>query len=141
MRNDFWRVVATIAVWILLAGVSITALVASGSAGSNIDITAVALVPLIMGFFVTIPIWHGSGSSDDATVTTSSEKAKRGASDPDAKLRLLYELMDDDEREAFKATLKQRVLDDMTYDDGELATDAETLESLLDESVSRQYRR
>ena len=46
--------------------------------------------------------------------------------------------MDDDEREAFKEVLKQRVLADVGGpDDGELPYDAEALETLLNEQRQR----
>ena len=63
----------------------------------------------------------------------TSDKAKRQSGDT---LALLLELMDDEEREAFKETLKRRVLEDMGVDDGELPYAAETLESLLEEEHS-----
>jgi len=49
--------------------------------------------------------------------------------------------MDEDEREAFKETLKQRLLDDMSLnDDGELGYRT-TLEDLLDDDSLRRQRR
>jgi len=66
----------------------------------------------------------------------SPEKGKRGGqSRYDDKLTLLMDLMDEDEREAFKEALKQRVLDDGRYDDGELPYGSNTLESLMDEEI------
>ena len=58
----------------------------------------------------------------------TSDKAKRQSGDT---LALLLELMDDEEREAFKEALKQRTLDNIGYDDGELPYSNETLASLL----------
>jgi hypothetical protein len=64
------------------------------------------------------------------------EKTKRHRDD---KLALLLELMDDDERRAFKDALKQRVLDG--EGDGELPYDAELLEALeREQTASRRSR-
>lgn len=64
--------------------------------------------------------------------SVSTEKNKReGRSHHEDKLALLLDLMDEDERVAFKETLKQQVLDDAHYDDGELPYSGDSLESLL----------
>jgi len=67
-------------------------------------------------------------------------KAKRaGGSQQDGQLPLLLELMDDDERAAFKERLQQRLLDNLGDNEGELSKTGETLEALLaeDDSVGR----
>ncbi len=65
------------------------------------------------------------------------EKSKRGSDD---RLSTLLALMDEDERQAFKETLKQRMLDSLTQPaaDGELPYDSDTLETLLQEQSSRR---
>jgi hypothetical protein len=137
-----WKVVATITAWFLLAGISITALIVSGDARFSGDVTAIILVPLVIGLFVTMAIWlAGESDKHEAAAVTDYEKAKRQPGDANTKLRLLLELMDDDEREAFKETLKRRVLDDMTSGDGELLADAATLESLLSDQPAHLYRK
>ena len=68
--------------------------------------------------------------------TPGQEKAKRHADD---KLTLLLELMDEDERLAFKEALKRRVLE--SESDGELRYGAELLEALdQEEAASRRPR-
>jgi hypothetical protein len=58
------------------------------------------------------------------------EKQKRGSADH---LSLLLEMLDEDERAAFKETLKQRMLEQIgAPDEGELPADADTLAALLD---------
>jgi hypothetical protein len=138
--DTFWKMVTTITAWILLAGISITALIVSGDARFSGDVTAVTLMPLIIGFLVTLVVWVGGDSKGQAR-PADYEKAKRQPGDANTKLALLLELMDDDEREAFKETLKRRVLDDMTSGDGELLADAATLESLLSDQSAHQYHR
>ena len=64
------------------------------------------------------------------------EKAKR---QPDHKLTLLLELMDEDERVAFKEALKQQVLG--RGSDGELPYGAELLEALEQEQAAARRRR
>ena len=68
----------------------------------------------------------------------SPEKNKRQSGD---KLALLMELMDEDERAAFKSTLKQRLLDSADYADGELPYSGETLAALLNEERDASARR
>jgi hypothetical protein len=97
-------------------------------------------MPLIIGFLVTLVVWVGGDSKGQAP-PADYEKAKRQPGDTNTKLALLLELMDEDEREAFKETLKRRVLDDMTSGDGELLADAATLESLLSDQSAHQYHR
>src|SRR5690606_23422538 len=65
------------------------------------------------------------------------EKSKRGGDD---RLSTLLALMDEDERQAFKETLKQRMLDSLAQPaaDGELPYDSNTLEALLHEQPSRR---
>jgi hypothetical protein len=62
------------------------------------------------------------------------EKAKRQS---DRKLALLLELMDEDERKAFKEALKQQVLE--SGSDGELPYDAGLLE-MLDQGETTSHR-
>jgi hypothetical protein len=68
--------------------------------------------------------------------SSGQEKAKRQS---DRKLALLLELMDEDERRAFKEALKQRILEGES--DGELPYDAGLLEMLdQDRSTFRRSR-
>ena len=69
-------------------------------------------------------------------------KAKRaGGSQQDEQLALLLELMDDDERAAFKERLQQRVLDNLGDNEGELPETGETLEALLTKNGSARRLR
>jgi hypothetical protein len=69
--------------------------------------------------------------------TPTAEKSKRGGDD---RIATLLALMDDDERQAFKEALKQRMLDSLAQPatDGELPYDSDTLENLLQEQPSRR---
>lgn len=101
-------------------------------------------VPLGVAFFSTMAIYMSDAdkakhqaSQGNGTVTI--EKAKRDAGDPtEAKMRLLLELMDEDERQAFKETLKRQMLQSSHFDDGEV--DGIALEALLDEQDKRLRR-
>ena len=51
------------------------------------------------------------------------------------------DLMDEDERQAFKAKLERRVLDNIGYaDDGELPAGADSLETLMQEDEVKRLR-
>ena len=68
---------------------------------------------------------------------TEQEKPKRNADD---NLALLLDLMDEDERQAFKAKLEQRILDNISNSaDGELPAGAGSLEMLMQEDQD-EYR-
>lgn len=102
-------------------------------------------IPLGMAFFSTMAIYMSDSDKakhqakqGDGTVTI--EKAKRDAgvtgSDPtEAKMRLLLELMDEDERQAFKETLKRQMLANSHFDDGEV--DGIAMEALLEDQEKR----
>lgn len=68
-------------------------------------------------------VWAFTVYGDSEDEGAASEKAKRGAERPDdARIRLLLELMDEDDRRA----LKQRLMDEVTAD-GEVVPLAELL--------------
>ena len=71
-----------------------------------------------------------------------SAKAKReGGSRREDQLAVLLELMDEDEREMFQERLRQRMIGETGYADGELPDTGETLDSLLAEEVSARRLR
>jgi hypothetical protein len=130
MQNQFWRAVATIVIWAAVTGIIITSFIM----GSPSDVAVIA--PLVAALLATLAMWvPGQGAAPTASASAASlEKAKRGqgaARTEEARMRMLLELMDPDEREAFKEILKQQMLRDMA--DGELPYGAQTLESLLDD--------
>lgn len=104
------------------------------------DMGVVVMVPFLFALLSMIVIWAVPESIRLAQIRERAkageregeytEKGKRQTGD---KLTLLLEMMDDDEREAFKEALKRRALEDAGYSDGELPFAGETLESLLDD--------
>ena len=136
------KVLLTIFLWSATIGIS-------GSVSDDVrffapswfDITPLVVLAVLGSIWATILIWgipefiklYNYRVATQGDVSQSQGKAKRQGRD---KLDLLMELMDEDEREAFKETLKRRVLEDMGVDDGELPYAAETLESLLEEEHS-----
>ena len=119
------------------------------------EIMPMAVMAVMAGIFGTILIWgipefiklyNFRVASQGLEETGSQEKAKRdGHSGHSEKLSLLLELMDEDEREAFKEMLRQQVLresDDYdSVDDGELPAAAATLAALLDDDSYNQSLR
>jgi Na+(H+)/acetate symporter ActP len=92
-------------------------------------------IVLIMGaaMMIIFSLWMSTGRASETI-----EKAKRGAHDT-SRLEMLLALMGEDERAAFKETLKQRLMDEINDDasDGELST---SLAALL-QVDERSYRR
>jgi hypothetical protein len=139
--NSLAKAVSTIMMWIMLSAVSIVALTDNTSAHG--DVTALVIVPLIIALIGTFLLWGlpeipKNNQMLDRQSDEGEGKAKRQQGD---KLALLMEMMDEDERQAFKAALQQRLLQEsgnMAYDDGELPYGAETLESLLDDDQLRR---
>lgn len=119
--DDDARMGVLATVWVAMAIATIGVAVGTSTPGLMVIPIAVALLVTIM--MVVVP-------DIVKALATEREKAKR---QPQDKLSLLMELMDEDERAAFKEALKQRVLDDMTATgDGELPVSDESLAALLD---------
>lgn len=126
--KEFWRMVSTATMWMVLGIISVMAVIFSVNLGDN---AAVAIVlPLVMGVIGTAFIYGLPEAIDlvrgrqDGQHRAEQQpgKGKRGESD---KLMLLMQLMDDDERAAFKETLRRSVLRDARLsDDGELPLSA-----------------
>lgn len=112
------------------------------------QLTPLIFMAVMGAFFGTLAIW---GIPEFmklyhlkilAQAGEATEKSKRGGQTRyDDKLALLMDLMDEDERAAFKEALKQRVLHDAHYDDGELPFASNTLESLMVEETHRKNSR
>lgn len=144
MAETLGKTVATIAAWGMLGLIGMMAVIDNSSYSGM----WVALGAMVTALAATFFIWVLSEAVRKPAVNqpgqqrTASEndiaKAKR---QPGDRLSMLLELMDEDEREAFKETLKQRLLDDMSLnDDGELGYRT-TLEDLLDDDSLRRQRR
>ncbi|MCD4686629.1 MAG: hypothetical protein K8S97_11905 [Anaerolineae bacterium] len=118
-------------IWIMMSVVCIVA-VANGELGLGL------LIPLLVAILATFFLGVLPGMLTTALETR--EKAKRT---PQDRMSLLMEMMDDDERAAFKAALKQRVLDDLDRaEDGELPLGDTTLAALIgDDGTTRSKRR
>lgn len=79
----------------------------TGTDGTLMDLTVLAVV----GTLVTLWLVWTLKIIDTPAIDSSSEKAKRSATD-DSRLSLLLELLDDDERQA----IKRRLLDELGGD-------------------------
>ena len=139
LSNAMAKAAVTITMWLILGFISFVAIAGEGIFNTTIrgDATAITLVPLVLAMIGTAIIWttdsEKSESSSEKVTVEALEKAKREGKSTD-RLALLLELMDEDERSAFKESLKQGVLADMGYHgDGESPFNYDTLESLLDE--------
>lgn len=126
---DLGRVIATTIIWLGCFGL-VGANILTGGSG------IVTLGILFIAMLASVPIWESKESNKStkapADTTFHPEKLKREDS-YDQKMRLLMELMDDDERAAFKQTLKEQLInhhhhltDGMV--DGELPFDADEYE-------------
>lgn len=137
--KEIAKVAVTITMWLILGFISFVAIAGEGVFNTTIqgDVTAMTLGPLVLAMIGTAIIWTTDSDKAEAetaqTTAEALEKAKREGRSTD-RLSLLLELMDDDERVAFKESLKQGVLSDIGYHgDGESPFNYDTLESLLDE--------
>jgi hypothetical protein len=98
------------------------------------DVGWLFVVAILLPVFTTIIL---SGAVPGFSFRpTGQEKAKHH---PDDKLALLLELMDEDERIAFKESLKQRVLG--SEGDGELPYDVGLLDAIEQEEVTSRLPR
>jgi hypothetical protein len=126
---DIGRVFATAIIWIGCFGLVGANIITGGSGIVTLGILFIAML-------ASVPIWESKesdkSSKTPSDTTVNPEKLKREDS-YDQKMRLLMELMDDDEREAFKQTLKQQVISHRNplsdrLIDGELPFDADEYE-------------
>ena len=138
--GNFYKTIVTSFMWLILGVISILGIVFSDGPGGY-DPTWIVIMPMILAFAGTFSIWVLPGlagvEQNESVNEQHIEKAKRQAGT--SKLDLLLEMMDDDEREAFKQTLKRQVLSDMRLgEDGELPRQAEIL---WEDSISSQGTR
>ena len=132
----------TFVLWIVALGATrdVVTSVDSVSPSLTAEIIPLIVFTALYAVFGTMILWGGPEFARlyrlkmTGQFEGTSGKAKReDKTQRNDKMSLLMDLMDDDELAAFKTTLKQRVMEDMHYDDGELPYDDETLVSLLDE--------
>jgi hypothetical protein len=145
MWENIMKMLATLGIWTITGAISFSATIDSPIDG---DVLAVVIAPLLIALFATFFIWVAPElvrADRDAKSTHhhigDSEKAKRRVSGDESRMALLMEMMDDDERQAFKETLKRRLLDDYRVnEDGELFADSTTLESLMQDEQRQRLR-
>ena len=148
MMSNTGRIIATVIMWLVLGIISIVAITSVSGPWAYTnggDLVPLVLGSLFFGLVGTYMIWVRPEMYKYKYARTqngeSSEKAKRQGSG-NQKMALLMELMDDDEREAFKETLKRRVLDEARIGgDGEITYGDTTLESLFYEEDKDQQRK
>lgn len=139
--ENFWRFVLTITIWVLSAGIAITALIVSEN--SNTDPSDIAILSIIGALVATFIIWGipalaGESSTQSTSIKETIGKAKRGDSSDD-RMSMLLQLMTPDERETFKQSLQQQILQDARLSsDGEIITENTSLDSLLYEENEQQ---
>lgn len=124
----FFKMITTITIWVILGAISVMVIIFS-EGRFNGDTSMLTIFPLILAFLATIGIWFGKelfAGRSAQQVERETEKAKRDMGM--SKLDLLMNMMDEDEREAFKETLKRRVLNEMRLsEDGELPYGADLM--------------
>lgn len=121
------RSLLTVFIWVLSSVISliVLALGLSSDTFSSTELIFMFGLPLVVAMFGTVAIWEASKDMDKPA---PQEKNKRQQLD---KLGLLMELMDEDERYAFKEVLKRQVLAEAAYaDDGEIPLDVEEVARL-----------
>jgi len=139
--NTLGRMVVSLLIWGGAIGISIAA------AQDQSGLAALLMVVLVwfMALAGTFVMWvmPEMMHHDHAVLPLTqpvAEKAKR-RSRREEQMELLAELMDDDERAAFKERLKQRILEETDYADGELPEYGTSLAALLDEESPKRARR
>jgi hypothetical protein len=123
MGSASQRAGATAAVWFGMAIICFA--VSTYGTESHNDVSWLFVLLTVIASALTLLLWTFPAIAESFL---NREKAKR---QPDERLALLKELLDEDELAAFKAVLKERMLESITRSDGELPYDAETLETLV----------
>lgn len=115
--QDTARIGLTAFIWAVVGAVLMTAVTMAGDVTSGVVI--LSAIGFVFASQTTKSIWRDE--TETATRAEPIAKRKRGA--PNDSTALLLELMDDDERQAFKEALAERMLnrvDRLSDDDGEL---------------------
>lgn len=106
----------TIFIWIATTIISIFSLMSEGW---------VVSIPLGVALFATVAVWSSGNESDAKEVKTQSSATEKRGDNTAYTMALLMEMMDDEEREAFKSQLKRRILSGETVTDESLIMDME----------------
>ena len=114
-----WKAVATIAIWLLC---SLIAIASTIDTVYSWEMTGIPLIVALLATFILygIPALQDQDESEQSSDDIS--KKKRTAQD-DPRMALLLDMMDDNEREAFKKRLQEQLLGEAHQpisDDGEL---------------------
>ncbi|GEM_PF-4478096 len=153
------KLLATLAIWAAIALIAIVAIANSMFIDDSQVIAVMTVVPLLIGFIVTLAMWAPAVfpwvdanrlramNNGQEQAHLESEKRKReaggsSADEADARIDMLMRMMTPDEREDFKQTLKERILNDLTVgDDGELKSGGVSLKNLLDDASDTRHGR
>lgn len=123
--------VTIIAMWFAVAIIDFGLAIASFADSSSLGWPMI--IPILIALFGTIYILSVQPWIDARLEQTGrdQEKAKREVGDM---MAVLMELMDEDERAAFKQRLEERVLGDAGFtDDGEIPDSRVSLDALMEE--------
>ncbi|MEQ8675139.1 MAG: hypothetical protein RLP44_20545 [Aggregatilineales bacterium] len=141
--DNFWKAVATITVWVICGVIGISVVMFSNG-GYSWDMIGIPLIAAILATFFmwAVPelVKEDVEKARIAGGQSATEKQKRNATPQgESRLSMLMELMDDDEREAFKHTLKQRILaENRLSDDGEFYSGVPLNDLLAEDDADRQ---
>ena len=130
MENLDKRIQATLIIWVAVAA---TLGMSGMGDASNFSDEIITIVLAGAAFLSTTAIWFlGRDSAVSNKIAPSeTEKAKNDSTREDARVRLLLDLMDDDQ----KAALRQQLMDDLNSD-GESVS----LSDLLADEPQRRHR-
>ena len=141
MVKEIIKGIITLFIWSVCGAIAIAV---------NVDVVSfwgaiLAIVALAMATGATGMIWTGDENDNAAgalgrAVNNDDYREKRKRGNGDTKAEMLLALMDEDERQAFKQALQQRMLESSARlgDDGEI--DTPTLEALLNDEQDHHRR-
>ena len=141
--KDKAKMIATIAMWVMGIVITVSAMSRDflGTPIPEQNMVWLAIGPLVIAVVGTFMLWVIPELDNVETASKTEQSTGKAKRQQGVKLSLLLELMDEDEREAFKQLLKRQMLEESGYADGELPYGSETLESLLSEGTGRRSRR
>lgn len=116
-----WRFGATVVIWGLA---TLMAIVALGNAGLGWIEDWVVAVPLGVALIATVAIWE-SGRGDSRSSSQNQPQTDQKPDSTAYTMALLLEMMDEYEREEFKAQLKHRILSGESLTDTSIVQDME----------------
>lgn len=134
-RNDF-KVFLTVVMWVVALVITFSGLAGQFVGNPIAESRQVwyVIAPLVTVVLASLIMWVAPEEAEAKLAQQAAESDRKNKRQEGDSLAMLLDLMDEDERRDFIERLKERALDNLGVNDGELPDTGETLEALLNET-------